>query len=429
MRLALTGILIIPSAFANSKTSQDYWVSGWASLPSETIITGPVSGHFIEPSLGVTTPFMGQPIPGWSGLLHIRDAIFWGMPDNGFGSKYNSQDFVLGMYRFNANVVEQINNTSKQGAIQIEKFLPFNDKRGILKNGKGVDFPITADFTQYKFESGRLSEFSVAQEIREQRWLTGFDFDVESVVLSDDGSFWVGEEFGPFLLHFDSSGALLEEPVPHPSLFSPFNPEVLAGLKEATLPASRGFEALAKSDIKSQLLVVPEAVSHDVQLRVSKNDERLLEIFIYDTSKKQYLDKTYLYRKDGEKTRNTIVIGDMVALGNGKYMLIERDSLFGENAKLKRIYQIDLKETDSEGVLDKSLLVDLLDIPDPHYIAPSSSSGIFSLPFDSIEGLAVLDKYTIAVSVDTNFPNQNARGGVAPDDTEIVFIRFNNALL
>jgi len=33
--------------------------------------------------------------------------------------------------------------------------------------------------------------------------LTGFDLDVESFVIAKDGTFWVGEEFGPYLLHFD----------------------------------------------------------------------------------------------------------------------------------------------------------------------------------------------------------------------------------
>ena len=41
----------------------------------------------------------------------------------------------------------------------------------------------------------------------------------------DDGTFWVGEEFGPYLLHFGADGRLLRAPVRHPVLRAPQNPQ------------------------------------------------------------------------------------------------------------------------------------------------------------------------------------------------------------
>ena len=41
----------------------------------------------------------------------------------------------------------------------------------------------------------------------------------------NDGSFWVGEEFGPYLLHFNALGQLLSRPVRHPVLRAPQNPQ------------------------------------------------------------------------------------------------------------------------------------------------------------------------------------------------------------
>jgi hypothetical protein len=61
-----------------------------------------------------------------------------------------------------------------------------------------------------------------------------------------DGSFWFGEEFGPFLLHTDATGKVLAAPVPLPGVQSPQNP-FLPDPDAWTLPASRGFEGMARS--------------------------------------------------------------------------------------------------------------------------------------------------------------------------------------
>jgi hypothetical protein len=71
---------------------------------------------------------------------------------------------------------------------------------------------------------------------RPDRLLTGADFDLESVRRAKDGSFWFGEEFGPFLLHTDATGEVLEAPVPLPGVQSPQNP-FLPDPDAWTLPA------------------------------------------------------------------------------------------------------------------------------------------------------------------------------------------------
>ena len=60
--------------------------------------------------------------------------------------------------------------------------------------------------------------------------------DTEGLALAGDGTFWVSDEYGPYLLRFDGEGRLLEE-------YSPFNgglPEVLARRRP-----NRGMEGLA----------------------------------------------------------------------------------------------------------------------------------------------------------------------------------------
>jgi hypothetical protein len=44
---------------------------------------------------GVSTPFKGQPLQGFSGIKAVADGSFWVMTDNGFGAKKDSADALL----------------------------------------------------------------------------------------------------------------------------------------------------------------------------------------------------------------------------------------------------------------------------------------------------------------------------------------------
>jgi glycerophosphoryl diester phosphodiesterase len=59
--------------------------------------------------------------------------------------------------------------------------------------------------------------FSIVNNNTADRLLTGADFDVESFTIAADKSIWVGEEFGPYLLHFDQTGKLLDAPIATPN--------------------------------------------------------------------------------------------------------------------------------------------------------------------------------------------------------------------
>jgi hypothetical protein len=242
-----------------------------------------------------------QPIPGWSGLLANLDGTFTALPDNGYGAKGNSADYVLGFYRVAPKFKTHADGTTQPGLVTNKSFTAFNDRKGILQNGKGVELTITADRANYFTGGGSGTDSGIGVDARIQsgRLLTGYDFDVESIARAHDGSYWVGEEFGPYLLHFAPDGTLLEEPFPHPFLKSPNHPDVLAGLTTATLGASRGFESLAFDGQKRFLYAVPEASPSVDALRPVPGDESVLEIFEFDSKKRAYTGRTFRYRKDG----------------------------------------------------------------------------------------------------------------------------------
>ena len=101
-----------------------------------------------------------------------------------------------------------------------------------------MNFPIVADGAFYPNNT-----VPVDPTIRARRLLTGGDFDIESFREAHDGTLWFGDEFGPFLLHTDRRGALLEAPIPLPGVKSPQNP--FLGGQPFNLPRSKGFEGMA----------------------------------------------------------------------------------------------------------------------------------------------------------------------------------------
>jgi glycerophosphoryl diester phosphodiesterase len=74
-------------------------LKGFAALPADTIAPGPQSGKLITGTNGRSIPFNGQPVQGFSAVQFASDSTFWFMPDNGYGAKGNSADFLLRIYQ------------------------------------------------------------------------------------------------------------------------------------------------------------------------------------------------------------------------------------------------------------------------------------------------------------------------------------------
>jgi glycerophosphoryl diester phosphodiesterase len=164
-------------------------LKGFASLPADTFAPGPQSGKLIS-SNGRVGPFASQPVQGFSAVQFAGGENFWFMPDNGYGAKENSADFLLRIYKVNPSFTGF--ETNGTGQVDVQNFIQFADP-------------------------DRLAGFKIVNETTSDRLLTGSDFDIESFNIANDGTIWVGEEFGPFLLHFDAKGKLLEAPIATPN--------------------------------------------------------------------------------------------------------------------------------------------------------------------------------------------------------------------
>ena len=163
-----------------------------------------------------------QPVGGFSALLDAPGfATYWAMPDNGFGTKANSHSFLLRVYKVHADF-----ETARGGPGTVE----------ILRS-------ITLRDPDHRIP------FKLVNDATPDRLLTGGDFDIESFRVDHRGTLWFGEEFGPFLVHTDATGKVLEAPIPLPDVkspdYPPDYPSPVAGA--ANLASSNGFEGMAIS--------------------------------------------------------------------------------------------------------------------------------------------------------------------------------------
>ena len=364
-----------------------------ALYPATEYQPGPPSGNVkVDPANGITPPFPGQPIPGISAAVVNGDGTFWGQPDNGFGTKDNSADYLLRIYRF---APDWRTKKGGGGKLLVKSFISLRDP------DKRIPWPIVNDATP-------------------ERLLTGADFDIESLQRTPDGTFWIGDEFGPFILHVDKTGKLLEAPIGLAGVKSPQNPTLAAG-ETPTIRASRGFEAMAMSrDGKTLYPILEGALSSDT-------DTTLRRIYEFDVASRAYTGHSWSFHASA----GDLLIGDAQVLGGRRILYIERDDLQGAEAKVKVLRELDLDaEPQADGTLATRLVLDLLRIRDPFGISeatgPAGGIGIgdpFSFPIQSFETIVPLGGEKLLIANDNNFPGSNGRVPGRPDDLEAEILR------
>ncbi|MBW4674420.1 MAG: esterase-like activity of phytase family protein [Desmonostoc geniculatum HA4340-LM1] len=260
---------------------------GFASLPADTYGDGPTSGEEISGN-GRTGPFPGQPIQGFSGVQFANSNSLYFLSDNGYGSKDNSEDFLLRIHRLDPNFKGTENG---DGTVNVLDYIQLSDPNNKIP-------------------------FSIVNEGTTDRLLTGADFDVESFVFDKDGTIWVGEEFGPYLLHFDASGKLLEAPIATPDQFKTLDGEapLVIGhrgasgkLPEHTLEAYKQAIADGADFIEPDLVVTKDGVliaRHEPALAILNADGTVnfnnTTTDVYDISKyPQFADRQKTVSLDG----------------------------------------------------------------------------------------------------------------------------------
>ncbi len=386
-------------------------LTGFAELPAETFAEGPPSGAAVDAN-GFTGPFIGQPVQGFSGVQFApgsdadNDDTFLFLADNGFGGQGNSADFLLRLYEVTPDFEtgEVILETNDEGLVTSDSFIQLSDPDNLIP-------------------------FDIVNEDTEDRLLTGADFDIESFVIAENGDLIIGDEFGPFLLRFNSAGELIEAPIATPNItdvegaapfvLSPQNPEVLAGNAVANIGGSNGFEGLAFSPDRTTAFPLLEGA-------VEGDPEDALRIYEFDLETNEFADELVGFYQLEDPD---FAIGDFTPINENEYLVIERDQLQGAEAAFKQVFKVDLSEVDENGFVEKELIVDLLNIDDPNDLNGDGET-IFTFPFVTIEDVLVLDENTILVANDNNFPFSIGRdfSGEEIDNNEIIQLTLDEPL-
>lgn len=412
-RFLLVAILMM--VFAGCRSGQNdsrrplVSLTGRAILPADTILPGPAVGKALDSEInGRSLPLPGIPVQGFSSIIPLGKSQFLVLQDNGFGTMANSPDVPLMIDRFEIH---------------------FSTQKGMPDKVRLLESLFISDPHHFLAETPADGS------------LTGAYLDPESLVRLDDGTFWIGDEFGPALVHLDSLGQVLGPAVDvplvpelrsfgrgHAILMSPDHPDLRhqaeAG-QEANLPRSGGLEGLGRTgDGRFLYASVEKALVEDP-------DRQRRIILQFDTTEGAFTGRHALYRVDAAD----VSIASLEMLNDQTLLIMERDSAEGNQARIKRIYRADFHHHLADGTLEKTLVCDLLDIQDRKKLTTAEAGAVglgadYAFPYITPEGLAVLDDETLLVVNDNNYPlSCGRRPPHTPDDNEFIRLHLEHPLL
>lgn len=166
-----------------------------------------------------------------------------------------------------------------------------------------------------------------------------YGLDAEGIVALKNGEFWISDEYGPHIVHYNANGVELER-------ISPVG--VNTGTRK--LPAvfkrrrpNRGMEGLAITPDEKTLVGIMQSTLYNPSKKEVTNPT-VTRIVTFDLETAQ--THQYLYRQNSKWLANS----EITALNNKEFLVIERDGKFsGKEKAQKHIYKINL-----EGATDVS---------------------------------------------------------------------------
>lgn len=372
-------------------------------------VPGDTGGLHGKRQTGISLPFIGQPLQGFSGFAmnKAEDGSVYVLTDNGFGSKANSPDTMLFFSRMMADF--------DTGAVEIKETVFLHDP----------DFKVP---------------FRISWDGTESRYLTGADFDLESIQRVGD-SLWIGDEFGPYLIEADLDGQIrgvYPTMLDGKQLKGPDTPGISATSvmgKDWSVPRSGGYEGMALQPGTDTLWAMLEK---PLLAEDGNAEGAYLRVLAFDPAAREWTGESFKF----QLAEGATAIGDFNFIDETRALVIERDNGEGEPslkcagepqadcfphpAMVKHVVLIDTASVDADGFVRRIGQIDLMNIADPEGVArietDGGEAGRFSLPFFTIEDVMRVDDSHIMVAVDNNLPFSSGRKLDAAADNEVVLL-------
>ena len=327
---------------------------------------------------------------GSSMAFHAADSTFWILTDRGpnvDGPESDSKVFLLPAFTPRVGIFKL-----RGDSLYLQRILLLKDHGGRAFSGLP---PEQGD--------GRTGETAYDRNMHKMTCTANRGIDPEGLALAPDGTFWVSDEYGPYLLHFDRNGQCLDE-------LSPFN----GGLpvSYAQRRPNRGMEGVCISPEGGVLYGIMQSPLQVADSSLFATCLPLMALRLDDGSVRQY---AYPLDHAGNG------VSELAYQGRDTLLVLERDGDFPKDGKgCKRIYRVLLSEADASKPLRKTLAVDLLaDVP--------------SYDHDKPEGMALIGDSILAVVNDDDFgvsslpdgtPVSKLKRNGRRDHNQIYFIRI-----
>jgi hypothetical protein len=163
-------------------------------------------------------------------------------------------------------------------------------------------------------------------------------YDSEGLVALPDGTFWVSDEYGPFVTHFSRDGRQLQR-------LSPLDGSLPAELAHRV--ANRGMEGLTITPDGKTLVGMMQSALQQPDLNGS-NAKNLAPVRIVTYSLRTHALHEYLFLLDNPKTTG-VAVSEITALSDSTFLVDERDGNFPGAGVYKKLWKIDISGATDVG--------------------------------------------------------------------------------
>ncbi|WP_254889869.1 esterase-like activity of phytase family protein, partial [Cronobacter sakazakii] len=233
--------------------------------------------------------------------------------------------------------------------------------------------------------------------------------DTEGITPDGKGGYWLCDEYGPFMIHVDASGAILAKHGPQAGKGEEGVAGGLPNIIKWRQP-NRGFEGLTRMPDGRIIAAVQSTLDIDGK---TKNTARFTRLVSFDPATGKTAMYGYPIDIDVYKKAKDAKIGDIVALDDHRILLIEQGG--DKNKTMRnRIYVVDLSNATDLSSLDKTEPSEFDDAEKLNARGVQLATKQLAVDLrelgwqqEKAEGLALIDPQTLAVINDNDFGLQS----------------------